>query len=64
MKLNVYAHLSVLLKISAIVFIFIYLLFYTIICYFWILLTSFLLSELFIRLFLQIRVVQTDHQRY
>ena len=64
MRLNLYAHLSVLLKISAVIFIFFYLLFYTIIGYVWVLLISILLSEMFIRLFLQIRVVQINQHDY
>lgn len=58
MRLNLYAHLSVLLMISAVIFVLVYLLFFSFISYFWILFISFLLSEIFIRLFLRIRVVQ------
>ena len=60
MRLNLYAHLSVLLMISAVIFVLVYLLFFSFISYFWILFISFLLSEIFIRLFLRIRVVQID----
>ncbi len=63
MRLNLYAHLSVLLMISAVIFVLVYLLFFSFISYFWILFISFLLSEIFIRLFLRIRVVQIDPLR-
>lgn len=63
MRLNLYAHFSVLLMISAVIFVLVYLLFFSFISYFWILFISFLLSEIFIRLFLRIRVVQIDPLR-
>lgn len=65
MRLNLYAHLSVLLMISAVIFVSVYFLLFSLLNYFWILFISIMLSELFIRLFLQIRVVQVDqlHRR-
>lgn len=60
MQLEVYAHLSVLMIVSALVFLFNYLLFFNFIDYLFILLGSILLSEIIIRLFLRIRVVQSD----
>lgn len=63
MNLKFCAHLSVLFKTSAFIFLALYLFLHQKFSYFIILTVSFFLSELFIRLFLQIQIVHDDQSR-
>ncbi len=60
MKLKIYAHLTVLFQMTAFIFLINYILFNHLITFSMLLLISFVISEIILRLFVQIRVVPSE----